>query len=271
RLDTVQVNGTTIAYQQAGSGECTLLLLHGAMVSHTDWTPQLSVFGAEYRLLVPDIRGHGASGRDGRPYSFAQFAADMVGLMDALGIAEAAVIGHSMGGMVAQEFALAYPHRTWALVLAETSYGIRSRWYEALLTDLTIPLIKYYSIEKQADLYARVLGKHTPQVKDYIRGEIGALADDPENVQAIWDAVGGFDAKGRLHQLQLLTLILVGEHFRQTHGQGRNMAKLIPGARFGMVAGAGHMLNWDNPEQFNSEVLTFLTGVEQRQTGTVFR
>jgi 3-oxoadipate enol-lactonase len=90
------------------------------MVSHTDWAPRLAAFGSRYRLLIPDIRGHGASGRDGQPFSFAQSAADMVGLMDALGIAEAAVIGHSMGGMVVQEFALAYPQRAWALVLAET-------------------------------------------------------------------------------------------------------------------------------------------------------
>jgi pimeloyl-ACP methyl ester carboxylesterase len=235
------------------------------MVSRTDWAPQREAFGAHYRLLVPDIRAHGQSGRDGQPYSFTQFAKDMAGLLDTLGVDEVAVIGHSMGGMVAQELALAYGERVWALVLAETTHGIRSKWYEALLADLTVPLIKYYSIEKQAKLYARVLGKHTPTVKEYIRREIRALADDPENVQAIWNAVGKFDMKGRLPQVQAPTLILVGEHFKQTHNQGRNMARWIPDARFRVVEGAGHMLNWDQPEQFNTEVLTFLSELGDRQ------
>ena len=263
-MDTVLVNGTSVAYKQAGSGERTLLLLHGAMVSHTDWTPQMEAFGARYRLLIPDIRGHGQSGRDGQPYSFTQFAQDMAELLQALGVAEVGVIGHSMGGMVAQELALTHGDRVWALVLAETTYGIRSKWYEALLADLTIALIKYYSIERQADLYARVLGKYTPEVKDYILQEIGALADDPLNMQAIWNAVGKFDSKSRLAQVGAPTLILVGEHFKQTHKQGRNMASLVPEARFRMVEGAGHMLNWDQPEQFNAAVLTFLAEVEDR-------
>lgn len=264
-MDSAQVNGTTIAYQEIGSGERTLVLLHGAMISHADWAPQLAAFGAHYRLVAPDIRGHGASGRDGQPYAFAQFADDVAGLMDALGVTEAALIGHSMGGMVAQEMALAYPDRLWALVLAETSYGVRSRWYEALLTDLTIPLIKYYPMEKQAELYARVLGKHNLGVREVLQHEIGALADDPVNVKAIWDAVGKFDSKDRLGEIRAPTLVLVGERFRQTHGQGWRMASLIPDARFGVVTGAGHMLNWDNTEQFNAEVLRFLADVERRR------
>jgi 3-oxoadipate enol-lactonase len=252
------VNSTTIAYKQSGAGDRTLLLLHGALISHTDWGPQVDAFGAQYRLLMPDLRGHGTSGKDGQPYSLEQFAADMACLLDEFGIGRVAVVGHSVGGMVAQELALSYPERLWALVLAETSYGIRSRWYEALLTDLTVPLIKYYPIKKQARLYADVLGKPTPEVREYIRREIGAMADDPENVQAIWNAVGTFSSKGRLQQISAPTLVLVGERFKQTHGQGRKMAELIPHARFKMIEGAGHMLNWDSTEAFNREVLGFL-------------
>jgi len=131
--------------------------------------------------------------------------------MNALGVAEAALIGHSMGGMVAQELAQAYPDRAWALVLAETSYGVRSRWTEALLTDLAIPLIKTYPMDKQAELYAGVQGKNSPEVKEVLWREIGALAENPENVQAIWNAVGRFDSKDRLGKNQAPTLVLVGE------------------------------------------------------------
>jgi pimeloyl-ACP methyl ester carboxylesterase len=191
-----------------------------------------------------------------------QFAGDAVALLDILGIDRVAVVGHSMGGMVAQEIALDHSDRLWALVLAETSYGIRSTWLEALLTNLTVPLLRYYSVERQADLYARALGRYTPAVERYVRREIGILADEAgggsENVWAIWQAVMRFASKDRLSQIRVPTLVLVGERFRQTHGQGQTMARLVPGAKFGLIEDAGHMLNWDNAGQFNAEVLSFL-------------
>jgi pimeloyl-ACP methyl ester carboxylesterase len=113
--------------------------------------------------------------------------------------------------------------------------------------------------------YASVLGKHNLEVREVLRREIAALAGDPQNVKAIWDALGKFDSKDRLEEIEAPTLVLVGERFRQTHGQGRRMASLIPDARFGVVTGAGHMLNWDNTEQFNAEVLSFLADFERRR------
>lgn len=85
-MNEARVNGTTIAYRRKGTGNRTLLLPHGAMISHTDWGPQEEAFGAYYQLLMPDIRGYGASGKNGRHYSFTQFAADRASLIDRLGI-----------------------------------------------------------------------------------------------------------------------------------------------------------------------------------------
>ena len=85
-MQEARVNQTTIAYRRSGTGDRTLLLLHGAMIPHTAWGPQEEAFGARYQLLMPDNRGHSASGKDGQPYSFKQFAADMAGLLDELGI-----------------------------------------------------------------------------------------------------------------------------------------------------------------------------------------
>lgn len=257
-MKAAEINGTIIACHVAGTGDQALLLLHGAFLSHASWEPQFEAFSARYCIVAPDLRGHGQSGRGGRPYSLQQFAADMVQLLDTLGVERAAVVGHSMGGMVAQELAIRYPDRLWALVLAETSYGVRSRWYEALLTDLTIPLIRYVPVAWQADLYACTLGKYTPGVEPYVRREIGELAGDPGTVWAMWQAVMRFEARGRLCQIRAPTLVLTGEHFRQTHGQGRTMARLIPDAQWAVVEGAGHMLNWDNASQFTALVLAFL-------------
>jgi 3-oxoadipate enol-lactonase len=257
-LRTVEVNGTTLVLDEAGAGQTTLLLLHGAYLSHRAWQPQRDVLGEDYHLLLPDLRGHGESGRHGQPYKVEELAADMAALVKTLDIRRLAIVGHSLGGMVAQAMLLDYELPVCALVLAETSFGTRSTWYEALLTDLSKPLIKWTSIRWQARMYARMLGKQSEAARDYLLEEIGAQAEEPDNYHAVWDAVTAFDSKDRLAEIEVPTLVLVAELNKQTHSQGRKMAKRIPHAQLDTVPNAGHMLSWDNVSGFNQRVLAFL-------------
>lgn len=256
-MNSAQVNETTIAYRDQGAGPATMLI-HGAFLSHRDWEPQIEVLSSHFRLIIPDVRAHGESGRDGLPYSVEQFADDMAALLDTLGIDQAVVCGHSLGGMIAQRLALMRAERVRGLILADTSYGTRSMWLEALLTDLTRPLFYMAGIRWQAQFYARAMSRHSPAVRTYVEQEIGAHAANPVNYQAIWDAVIAFDSKAELPRIACPALVLVGERNTQTHPQGRNMARLIPDARLVTVPGAGHMLNWDNPAFFNNTLLSFL-------------
>lgn len=257
-MKTINVNGTTLAYHEAGSGSETVLLLHGGMVSHTEWKPQLEAFTAKYHIIAPDLRGHGQSGKTGRPYTVVQLTTDVVGLLDSLEIERVAVVGHSLGGMVAQEMTLLHPERVSALVLAETTYGMRSTWYESLLTSFTEPFVRFMDAKWQSELSAMQLGQFSPDVEAYIREETNALSSDPENIEAIWQAAAEYASKDYLHQINVPTLIVVSAFNIQTQTQGTTMAQLIKGARLVTIEHAGHMLNWDNPTQFNTEVLEFL-------------
>jgi 3-oxoadipate enol-lactonase len=100
----------TLAYEEAGAGDC-VVLIHGHPFDRTLWQPQLAALSDEFRVLAPDLRGFGASPVTPHWVTTREYAADVAGLLDALGIARAAVAGLSMGGLVTMELAAAQQER----------------------------------------------------------------------------------------------------------------------------------------------------------------
>ena len=119
------LNGQRYHIHEAGSGP-PLLLLHGFSGSGADWAPLLTALARDYRLLAPDLLGHGASAAPASParYGMDRAAADLVALLDALDIARAHLLGYSMGGRLALYLACRYPQRWGALFLESSSPGL---------------------------------------------------------------------------------------------------------------------------------------------------
>jgi 3-oxoadipate enol-lactonase len=254
----VSVNGIRMAFDVVGEGP-PLLLLHGGLVSRTEWRPQIAYFAQQgYQVITCDLRGHGESASSRQPYSVTLFRADVLGLLDALGLARVACCGHSLGGMVGQELAIAHPERVRALVLADTAYGTATTRGEAVLTLMAKGLFRLLSVQQVARRSARALGRFHPEVGPYIERELGRHAQDKANYLNIWRAVCAFDSRPRLHRIACPTLILVGQFNRRTHAQAREMCRRILQAELVIIPGAGHMLNWDNAEAFNQVVARFL-------------
>ena len=122
------VNSVQIAFVEEGRGE-PVLLLHGLGGSHDDWHLQRRAFAARHRVVAPDLRGFGASGRR-VPFTIQQHARDMLALLSGLGIPRTHVVGLSMGGAVAIEMALAQPAAVASLVLVNTAPGFRLTSWE---------------------------------------------------------------------------------------------------------------------------------------------
>src|SRR3954468_3286593 len=116
------VNGTRLYYERRGRGE-PVLLITGFAISAAVFEPVLRDYTGRFECILYDHRGTGRSPAPARPTSMSQLAADAAGLLDALGVASAHVYGVSMGGMVAQELALRFPHRVRGLVLGSTTPG----------------------------------------------------------------------------------------------------------------------------------------------------
>ena len=118
-MEKINVNGIKIAYERLGKGT-PLVLLHGYPLDHHLWDDVLPLLKDTFDLIIPDLRGFGESTTVATPYSMNDFASDVAGLLDQLGIQKTAVAGHSMGGYVALAFAERYPERMNGLALVSS-------------------------------------------------------------------------------------------------------------------------------------------------------
>lgn len=116
-MDTIEVNGLELAYLRAGAGRTTLVLVHGYPLDHTIWEELARLLEPDFDLLLPDLRGFGRSALAEGDFRVSDMAADLLGLLDGLGIKRAALCGHSMGGYVALAFARTWPERLAGLGL----------------------------------------------------------------------------------------------------------------------------------------------------------
>lgn len=255
-MEKAQVNGTTIAYEVHGQGE-PLLLIHGAGVDHTTWQPQLEPLGKHFRLIVPDVRGHGQSGQTSTPYSIELFAEDLLCLLDTLGIQRTLICGHSMGGPVAQCVVTKQPERVKALILADTNYGFEDSPFLRLVVTVTKPLVKMMGMKRIVDMSVGQILNDDPEVMDLFRQAYAPQVANPKNFWNIWQANDEFKGKNQLRHIQCPTLVMIAEKNHATHKMGQYMAATIPNARLITMPKAGHGLNWDNPKDFNAAVIEF--------------
>jgi 3-oxoadipate enol-lactonase len=254
-------NGTRIYWEESGSGE-PLLLIMGLGYSHEMWHRTRPVVSAHYRTILFDNRGVGKSGVPREAWSIAQMAADAAAVLDAAGIAKAHVFGISMGGMIAQEFALNYPERVNRLVLGCTACGgphavaAAPKVLEVLMARATmtpeegaeamVPYIYDASTPRERiDEDLAIRRRTFPEAAGYL-GQVQAIMS--------WSA---FD---RLGQIKAPTLIVHGDTDELVPPEnGRILAQNIAGSRLVMLPHASHIFTTDKPEASHSEILAFLS------------
>lgn len=263
-LRTVQVGDIAVAVQEYGEGE-PLLVINGTSQSLGFWADTVVVWAGSYRVITYDLRGMGATERGSGEMSVASLAADALGLMEALEVDRAHVLGYSLGSAVAQELVLAAPERVASLVLYCT-WARTDGFQRAMLTGLAHPW-------RTGDLEAALgaLGvAFSPQLLD--SPEFGGLIEQllplfPSTEQQIrscaeqWDADLAHDTLDRLGGITTPTLVIAGEQDLLTPPwHGRQVADTIPGARHHLFTGPGssHALGVERAEEFVPLVAGFL-------------
>lgn len=274
---TLEVEGhdgrVTLAVAEAGAGGRPLLLVHGftgAKEDFTDWLDPLAELG--WHGVAPDQRGHGASSQpaDEEAYSFDAFAADLLGLLDALGWDRCALLGHSMGGMVAQTVVLQAAHRFDGLVLMDTSH--RRVPVDLEIVEIGVAIARTEGIA--AVMAAQdALGSDDPlgnsayerllATREGYRefGQRKMLASSPAMYAAMLTAItdpAGVDRLPDLEAVELPTLVLVGEEDTPFLEPSRRMAETIDGAELVVVPDAGHSPQFESPEQWWKALRSFL-------------
>jgi 3-oxoadipate enol-lactonase len=261
-MSFIENQGAKIYWDEEGSGE-PLLLIMGLSYPSYMWHRMRPVLAKRFRTIALDNRGVGQSDVPPGPYSIALMASDAAAVLDAARVQSARVFGISMGGMIAQEFALQYPKRVLSLILGCTASGgphavqaepaalqtlMRQGMTPEQAKEAIIPFIYDAATPRERideDMAIRMKWHPTPQ------GYVGQL-----------QGIMGWEAYSRIAQITAPTLVIHGETDRLVPAaNGRLIAERIPGAKLVLIPHASHIFETDQPGAAHQAVLEFLTGV----------
>lgn len=247
-----------IYWKLEGEAMSPVLVLLNSIGTDMDlWDPPLALLRTRFALLRIDTRGHGASPATPGDYSLALLADDVRGVMDAAGVAKAAIAGVSLGGMIAMELALAMPDRVSALALICTSATM-----DAASWNDRIALIRGSGMESIADLaMGRFLSpsfvKDHPEIAATIRRQL--LAMDPAGYAGCGAAIRDMTLADRLTEIACPTLVVTGVRDTSTphFGHGHVLLLHVPEARH-VILEAAHLAPLEAPEALAQALVTFL-------------
>ena len=252
------VDTVDLAYDETGTGP-VVVLIHGHPFNRSMWAPQLAALAGPYRVIAPDLRGYGSSPVTPGTVPMGQLAADVARLLDRRDVSRAAVIGLSMGGLVAMELAGADPGRWWALGLVATTAEPVT---EAEQADR---LARAGQAERDGigplaqDMAARLFG---PGVDPAVSGQVMAmmLATDPRGAAA---ALRGRaqrpDYRPLLRGLDVPALVLTGDQDGYSTAEITDrLTGCLRQPRRITLTGVGHLPNLEDQARFNAELTAFL-------------
>ena len=263
-MPKVRVGDLSMFYIEAGQGD-PLVLIMGLGGDHLAWGFQLPAFSERYRVIGFDNRGAGQTDAPDHPYTTRMMAEDTVGLMDALGIERAHVLGVSMGGMIAQEIALAHPDRVRSLQL-HCTLGRPDGYLRARVTAGRIERRKLTREEVMRVgslwLFAPITYDERPEFVEMVLQN--ALANpypmSSTGFARQCDAVEAHDALDRVAAIRCPTLISVADQDILVPPRfSRALAERMSGAKFQLIERAGHGYFWERPDVFNQMCLEFLS------------
>ena len=255
-----------IAYRAEGTGT-PVLFLHGIGGAARQFQPQLTHFGQRFRAIAWDAPGYG----DSVPLPLVTMdalAAALAGFIAALGLDRPVIVGHSLGGMIAQRLLAHSPHAARALVLSQTSAAFGGKdpaWAEQFVRDRLHPLDAGHAMADLAPgMVANMVGPEADPAG--IALAIDCIAHTPDSTyRDTVLAMPGFDNRAALSRIQVPTLLVAGSLDRNAPPEGmKRMADRIPGARFELLDGVGHLVHLEQPTRFNALLDAFLAGLPER-------
>jgi len=265
-----------VYYERRGlgvAGAPAVIFLHGLGSSGEDWAPQLTPFGARYRLLLVDLPGHWRSARPRKRLTVEGMAERVDAWLSELGERSVHVVGLSLGACVGLALALEAPGRVRSLTLVNAFAKLaRPDAAGTLRLALRLALLAVAPMRTVAAFVARGLFPEPGQAALY-RAAVASLGRTSRRayLESI-AALAAFDARDRLGSVRCPTLVIAGERDRTIAlAPKAALARGVPGARFEIVRESGHATPHDQPDAFNRLTLAFLAGLDAPGRGAATR
>ncbi len=269
------INGVKICYNIHGNG-FPIILIHGIGAKKETWIAQIRALSEKYKVLPLDLRGTGKSDRPNIPYTMDIFADDIKGLTNSLNIEKVHIAGRSMGGMIAQHFALKYPELVDKLILITTTPGFPDEAGVELMLKGRINEIEQIDKDpvKSFWLKARMLFyqkfrkemEANPKKKFYDIWSVDDLIKEdtinpptPQDLINQGHAIKKHNTLERLSEIKHKTLLLASSHDRLTSKSSmEEMHNRIPNSTLKVIEKAGHFSHLSRTPEFNQIILEFL-------------
>jgi pimeloyl-ACP methyl ester carboxylesterase len=257
-----------LAYEQWGTGDPPLLLLHGFTGGKLDWTDVIGPLCGDRRVVAYDQRGHGDSPRaaDASGYTFDHLVDDLAAVVDEHALAPFDLLGHSMGGIVAMRYAMTHTDKLRSLILmdtaAEPAGRIPREW-----VDSVVGLARDKGMAAVGDLFASFTAQQSPAPRPEVldRGRYKLEHMDPVAFEAFANELNAYPSiLDDLAKLDLPVTVIVGANDTGLRAGADALAETIPGAELVVIPGAGHSPQEDDPDAWVAAVRSHLDRAARR-------
>lgn len=262
-MPNATVNGVNLYYEEHGQGP-PLVMVQGLGYSSRFWYKQIPELEKSFRLIVYDNRDVGKSEKVDENYEIKDMAEDCKGIIDHLGLQDVHLLGLSLGGYIAQQFALSYPEVVDKLVLVSTHYGgpeylqaTGDLWKEILDVE-GLSLGEVYRKGFKYSVAEDFFTDEEDQIEKLVKMRVDE-AQPPDAFQRQFQAGSNFDLQQKVKGIQAETLVLAGNQDRVVPPEfAEKLCDTIPSCELKTVDGSGHLIHLEKPAKLNSLILDFL-------------
>ena len=257
-MPTLDVNGIGLYYEIAGPGE-PLLFLHGLGSCSQDWEFQAAEFSKDYRVISIDLRGHGQSARPRGPYSIPMLAADAAGLLRALGVEAAHVVGLSLGGAVAFQLAVSFPSTVKSLVIVNSAPDAKVRTVrQRLMVATRLAMVRLLGLRRVGAALSKKLfpgpglaGVRATFMERFVR-------NDRDSYLAALRDLFGWSVSSQIGSITCPTLVIAADNDYTPVATKEACVARISGAKLEVIPNSRHALPVEKPQCFNAVLRSFL-------------
>lgn len=267
-MSTLSVNGITLAYEAHGSGT-PLVLISGIGYDRWEWHKMVPGLAEHFTVITFDNRGVGQTDRPAGPYTAQLLADDTAGLIQALGLRRAHVMGHSMGGFIAQALALGHPDKIDKLILASTNFGGPHHIpitpeAMAVLTDVKSDLVTRFKNGLGVSTASGYADQHPDMIDAWLAWRVQNPIDPAAYQAQLAIGLGLMSSEtcfeSKLKNITASTLILFGAHDKVVPpGNAELLAHEIPNSSIEILPDAGHFFPIETPKTANAAIIRFLS------------